>query len=123
LVSITIPDNVTSILDRAFQGCSKLTSITIPNSVTFIGANVFQYCWHLSSVTIGNSVTKIGMLIFQGCNNLTTIHCKCPTPPYIDYYIDVYTPFSATTLYVPRGSLSSYQSKFFWGNFKRIVEE
>ena len=39
-----IPNNVTSIGDEAFYGCSNLTSIEIPNSVTSIGDNAFEGC-------------------------------------------------------------------------------
>ena len=37
----TIPNNVTSIEESAFYGCSRLTSVTIPNSVTSIGKSAF----------------------------------------------------------------------------------
>ena len=39
-----IPDNVTSIGDSAFAGCSSLTSIVIPDGVTSIGCNAFDGC-------------------------------------------------------------------------------
>ncbi len=41
LISVTIPDSVTSIEDSAFYYCTSLTSITIPDSVTAIGMNAF----------------------------------------------------------------------------------
>lgn len=44
ITSITIPESVTSIGNRAFDGCYNLTSITIPNSVTTICDCAFQYC-------------------------------------------------------------------------------
>ena len=71
--SIIFPNNVTSIGDNAFQGCSGLTSVTIPNSVNNIGSSAFQGCSGLTSVTIGNSVTNIGNNAFYGCNGLTSV--------------------------------------------------
>ncbi len=44
IVSVTIPDTITSIGNSAFYGCSDLESITIPNSVVTFGNNVFAKC-------------------------------------------------------------------------------
>ena len=52
LISITIPDSVTSIGDEAFSDCTSLTSITIPDSVTSIGDRAFYGCYSLT-VTVG----------------------------------------------------------------------
>ena len=68
---VTYP--VTSIGNRAFEGCSKLTSVTIGNSVTTIGNAAFEECDGLTSVTIGNSVTTIGDEAFYDCSNLMSI--------------------------------------------------
>ena len=73
LTSVTIPNSVTSIENRAFEGCSGLTSVTIPNSVTSIEDNAFMGCSGLTSVTIGNSVTSIGYEAFYNCSSLTSI--------------------------------------------------
>ena len=73
VVSITIPNNVKSIGDRAFSGCSSLTSITISNSVTNIGNSAFSNCISLTSVTFPNSVISIGPVAFNMCSSLTTI--------------------------------------------------
>ena len=66
--------SVTSIGDRAFQDCNKLTSVTIPDSVTSIGEYAFNRCSGLTSVTIPDSVTSIGEYAFNLCSALVEIH-------------------------------------------------
>ena len=53
--SYAIPDSVTSIVERAFMGCSSLTSVTIPDSVTSIGDQAFDYCKSLTDVYYAGS--------------------------------------------------------------------
>jgi hypothetical protein len=73
MISIIIPNSVTTIGEGAFSHCSSLTSITIPNSVTNIGNSVFSYCFLLNNVTIPDSVTTIGDWTFFFCFGLNNI--------------------------------------------------
>ncbi len=73
LSSITIPDSVTSTGNYTFYGCHNLTSVTIPSSVTSIGACAFQYCSGLTSVTIPDGMTNIGSAAFFKCSSLTSV--------------------------------------------------
>jgi hypothetical protein len=47
--------------------------VSIPNSVTAIGFKAFEGCSGLTNVTIGNSVTTIGNKAFFGCSGLTDL--------------------------------------------------
>ena len=48
VISVTLPDGLTSISQAAFNDCSSLTSVTIPNSVTSIGICAFLGCSSLT---------------------------------------------------------------------------
>ena len=73
LTNITIPNSVASIGHGAFVGCSGLTSIEIPNSVTSIGYMAFYGCEGLTSIEIPNSVISIGGDAFNSCSGLTSV--------------------------------------------------
>jgi hypothetical protein len=73
LISVEIPNSVTTIGGLAFEHCSGLTSIEIPNSVTTIGWSAFSHCEGLLSLIIGKSVTSIDNTAFSGCSGLTSI--------------------------------------------------
>jgi len=90
LVSITIPDGVTSIGLYAFYGCTNLTSVTIPDSVTSIGYYAFSGCTSLTNVTIPDGSTKIVDFAFSGCTNLTSVTFKGMFNPqiFVDHNYD-----------------------------------
>ena len=73
LTSFTIPNTVTSIGDLAFSRCSGITSITIPGSVTNIGYNAFGSISGLTSLNIPSSVTNISNYAFSNCSGITSI--------------------------------------------------
>ena len=72
LTDVTIPNNVTSIGEWAFSGC-KLASVTFLNGITSIESYAFAYCTDLTSIKFPNSVTTIGRKAFTGCTSLTSI--------------------------------------------------
>ncbi len=73
IVSIDIPDSVTTIGDNTFSYCSQLSELNIPDGVTEIGASAFSSCPVMKNVTIPDSVTKIGNDAFSGCRGFTDI--------------------------------------------------
>lgn len=122
LTSVTIPNNVTSIGEQAFRGCSGLTSVTIPNGVTNIGVSAFQGCSSLTSITIPNSVTSIGKTAFSDCNFLVvTSMIENPLAITTNTFSD--NTFYNATLYVPSGTFDKYKATEGWTKFLFIEEE
>jgi len=97
LISIKIPNSITSIGFAAFAGCSSLTSITIPNSVTYIGDDAFSGCSSLTSITIPSRVTYIGDGAFADCTINITVD-----PSNTNFKVQDRILYSATAiLYIP----------------------
>ena len=76
LTTIVLPNSLSTITYSAFSGCTSLTSITIPDSVTEIGSYAFRDCTSLTSITIPDSVTKIGESAFSGCTGELIVNCN-----------------------------------------------
>ena len=68
---MTIPNSVTTIDDKAFDGCSGLTSVSIPNSVTNIGSYAFRDCSGLVGLYFGGNMPDIGLNLFDGADKPT----------------------------------------------------
>ncbi len=119
LTSVPIPASVTSIGSSAFSGCTSLTSVTIPASVTSIGDYAFSSCGSLTSVTIPNSVTSIGEYAFYGCTSLKSVNI-----PYSVLYIGnkaFYNSKNTTTIYIGLPSALAGWSLSWYGNGIKIV--
>lgn len=70
----TIPDGVTEIRRRSFQGNSSLTSITFPSSgFKTIASFSFQGLSNITSMTLPNTITYIGTYAFSDCSALTNV--------------------------------------------------
>jgi hypothetical protein len=100
---VIIPDTidglpVTSIGDDAFYYCPRLISITIPNSVTSIGSEAFYDGWSLTNVIIGFGVTNVGDYAFGFCTNLMSVYFGGNAPSWGssvfngNYHVNVYYP-------------------------------
>lgn len=67
LSSITLPKNLTSIGNNAFNGCSGLRDISIPSGVTSIGKGAFKGCG-LKEFTLPKQVNEITDEMFFNCS-------------------------------------------------------
>ena len=59
-------NNVTSIAENAFYGCSAMSTLVIPNKIVSIGNSAFSGCSGVTSITIPNNVTTVWNYAFSG---------------------------------------------------------
>ena len=72
--TVTIPGNVTTIGNSAFEGCSKLTKVSLaPKGLVTIGNKAFKDCVNLTSFTCPSTLQSIGISAFENCTKLAAI--------------------------------------------------
>ena len=72
ITQINLPEDVTSIGNQNFDGCSRLSSIVIPNTVSKIGEFAFRNSG-LEDITIPSNVISIDRGAFFGCKWLNCV--------------------------------------------------
>lgn len=77
-----IPQGITAIGWKAFEGNTTLECIVIPETVTHISSYAFKNCTALTSIHIPASVTEIGTAPFYGCSSLKKITVDENNPYY-----------------------------------------
>ena len=117
LRSIEIPNSVKTIGNEAFTGCSALSSATIGEAVESIGDYGFFGCTGLSEITVPQSVTHIGEYAFMGVHWLNEVHAESIIPSDAHATAFSTTAYKNATLYVPAGTLATYQAHPTWSKF------
>lgn len=126
LEHVVLPQKLTTISSSMFKGCTLLKEISLPNDILSIGSSAFESCTNLLSVYIPESTTTLMPSCFFACNSLKEIHLRAKIAP--GFYTSTNYPFPniiavQTTLYVPKGTLDTYQHTLIWKTFSNIVEE
>lgn len=70
---VNFPSGITTIKDRAFEGCRVLESIDIPSGVTTIPEGLFSGCKALDNVYIPGTVKTVSINAFANCTALTKV--------------------------------------------------
>ncbi len=85
LYDVTFSENLISIDQGAFEGCSALKRLSLPNSIETIGGSAFTGCTNLTYLSLGKNLVWIGSEAFKDCvsldsvvlpNNLTTLYSR-----------------------------------------------
>ena len=105
---------IVGIVQSAFAEFTSLITVSIPNTVTSIGIGAFANCTKLSKILIPSSVDTIGSAAFGYCTSLKEVTCLATIPPTCgDLVLGEYEIFYGVNvanipLYVPAESIELY---------------
>ena len=122
LRTVVITDKETEISDNEFYGCTNLQSFKVGDGVTKFGKYAFSGCSSLNSLSFGTKLQSIGQEAFSDCVAITSIVSKVTTPPVCgNQALDDINKWDCV-LYVPEGTISTYQAADQWKEFFFIEE-
>ncbi len=70
---VVIPEGITIIAERAFEGNEAIDKVVLPESIEEIGANAFRNCLLLQTVLLPEKIKRIGKGAFEHCVKLIRI--------------------------------------------------
>jgi len=73
LLSVVIPEGVSSVGGAAFQGCEELVDVQFPTSLVTICNLAFCKCTKLRSLMLPVALKKIGISSFSGCASISKV--------------------------------------------------
>lgn len=71
--SVTLPEGVVSVGNRAFESCPSLESASLPSTLVRLGDSAFESCRALSVVSLPKKLSQIGERTFRGCSALAHV--------------------------------------------------
>ena len=124
LVKVVLPEDLVQIEGRAFMSCNYLSEMNdIPESVKSIGPFAF-YGAAIKSFSLPTGLEYLGMYSLQS-SGLSSIFCHADVALSCDEdipFIISTSLYNKVAIYVPVGSLESYQNTYPWSLFKNIKE-
>ena len=98
--------------DFCFYQCDDLISINIPNIVTTLGMSCFYNCDNLISVNIPNTITTLGNYCFHNCKNLIDYYLNWTTSSTIITFDSKKMSNNTNTIFhIPQGTKQLYIDK------------
>ena len=120
--SLVLPSELVSLGGWAFNTCWRLSGIVeIPENIITVPENLFFGCSGLEGVRLHKDVEVIEANAFANCSGLYSIVCEPKNPPTINSNSFNGVAKDNFTLEVPEASVVRYRTASNWSEFKRIA--
>lgn len=118
-------DGQGSFQSSSFSTCYSLVRANVSGGATKIYSSAFAGCYSLSTaITIPTTVTEIASSAFSNCYSMREYHFLSTTPPTLANTNAFNNIQPDCKIYVPKGSLSAYQTASNWSTYaSHMVEE
>ena len=70
---LSLPEELTRIGSRAFEGCTSLSAVNIPGAVQIIDDSAFLGCSSMTMLTLNEGIRTIGQCAFEQCTALADL--------------------------------------------------
>lgn len=112
--------NQTYIREYLFYQCPNLVSVVIPETITSIGNAAFSgNNNNLKQITIGSGITSIGNQATTNSNAIQSITIKATTPPTIS---ELTWQNTTCPIYVPAESVDAYKTATNWSSYADRIQ-
>lgn len=121
IVTLNLPNTLTTIGSSAFESTEALLSLIIPNSVIAIGPGAFRGCSAIQSLTLGSGLTSIGGAAFSQLTSCDEMMVLAVIPPTIATNTFEYLN-STCIIKVPAESLTTYKTAENWSDLAARIQ-
>ncbi len=126
VLTITLPNSITSLGEYCFYNCDSIESITLPNNIESLEQACFRST-NITSINLPKSIKFIDYSCFRDCSKLDTIICNWQDLTGVKVLDDAFKDISATAkLYVPYGKKEVYATTAPWKDifaYDNIIEK
>ena len=119
ITKVTFPSTLNVIGNYSFFACSKIETLAVPEGVEHIGDWAFAYMNALKKLELPSSLIEIGQNVITGNSSLTFVISNITEPFTVS---DNTFASSSATLYVPIGTKAKYEALSGWTQFAKIEE-
>lgn len=121
LRNVTLPQGLQALPDYVFSS-TDIISLALPEGMTSIGPGAFQSCGNLATLFFPEQLNRISNNGICACSNMKEIYCLATTPPDATAFA-IFNGIENLDVIVPDNSVDTYSSTEPWNKFSIYPSE